>query len=232
MEHWLVERILVVEDEPSLRCVLVDLLNNNGYLAESVPSGFDAKDRIVNESFDLILLDLILPDTNGFEVCKYVRQRGISASVLMLTARDQTADKIRGLRIGADDYLTKPFDPEELLARIEALLRRGRRVENGSQDSYEFGEIKVNLKRGIVFRAADRVQLSEREFALLRYLIQRAGQVVTREQLLVDVWAYAPLTTTRTIDVHIALLRRKLERDPKKPELIVTVQSQGYRWQA
>lgn len=228
MEHWTPERILVVEDEPSLRVVLVDLLKDKGYTADSVDTGLDAKDRIINDGFDLVILDVILPDMDGFEVCKYVRQQGISTSVLMLTARDQTSDKIRGLRIGADDYLTKPFDPEELLARIEALLRR--KPENGSKYCYEFGEIKVNLKRGIVLRATERIRLSEREFALLRYLIERPGQVVTREQLLVDVWNYAPLVTTRTVDVHVALLRRKLERDPRKPNLIVTVQSQGYRF--
>jgi two-component system, OmpR family, alkaline phosphatase synthesis response regulator PhoP len=228
MEHWAIDRILVVEDEPSLRVVLVDLLKDKGYVADSVDTGFDAKERIIKDSFDLVIMDVMLPDTDGFEVCRYVREQGISTSLLMLTARDQTSDKVRGLRIGADDYLTKPFDPEELLARIEALLRR--RPEPGLKEYYDFGELKVNLKKGIVLRASERVQLSEREFTLLRYLIERSGQVVTRQQLLVDVWNYAPLVTTRTIDVHIGLLRRKLERDPKKPSLIVTVQNQGYRF--
>jgi two-component system alkaline phosphatase synthesis response regulator PhoP len=227
MQHWNQDRILVVEDESSLRVVLVDLLKDNGYTADSVDTGLHARDRILNEGFDLVIMDVMLPDTDGFEVCKSLRQQGVSTSVLMLTARDQTSDKIRGLRTGADDYLTKPFDPEELLARIEALLRR--RPENTSKHYCEFGEIRVNLKTGTVLRGAVRINLSEREFALLRYLIERAGQVVTREQLLVDVWKYAPLATTRTIDVHIGLLRRKLERDPKKPNLILTVQSQGYR---
>jgi two-component system, OmpR family, alkaline phosphatase synthesis response regulator PhoP len=228
MEHWSTDRILVVEDEPSLRVVLVDLLKDQGYAADSVDTGVDAKERIVKEGFDLVIMDVMLPDTDGFEVCQYVRNQGVSTSVLMLTARDQTSDKVRGLRIGADDYLTKPFDPEELVARIEALLRR--RPDTRSKEYCGFGEIKVNLRKGIVLRASERVQLSEREFALLRYLIERPGQVVTREQLLVDVWKYAPAVTTRTIDVHIGLLRRKLERDPKKPSLIVTVQNQGYRF--
>jgi len=229
MECWVLERVLIVEDEPSLRSVLADLLQGNRYSPETVESGLDARNRIVNDTFDLVLMDVMLPDTDGFEICKYIREQGIATPVLMLTARDQTSDKVRGLRIGADDYLTKPFDPEELLARIEALLRR--RSDNGSKNCCDFGEIKINLKRAVVFRGADRVRLSEREFALLRYLIERTGQVVTRQQLLVDVWAYAAQATTRTIDVHIGLLRRKLERDPRNPELIVTVQSQGYRFQ-
>ena len=227
-EPWTVNRILVVENEPSLRVVLEDLLKGNGYLAESVDTGRDAKHQISHKDFDLVIIDVILPDTDGFEVCKYVRNQGVSTPVLMLTARDATSDKVRGLRIGADDYLTKPFNPEELLARIEALLRR--RPETAHWKDYEFGEIKVNLKKGLVFRRNERIALSEREFGLLRYLIVRSGRVVTREQLLVDVWDYAPLATTRTIDVHIALLRQKLERDPKSPEFIVTVHSQGYRF--
>src|SRR5215510_56637 len=184
-EPWIVNRILVVEDEPSVRVVLEDLLKGNGYLAESVVTGRDAKHQIPHRDFDLVIMDVMLPDTDGFEVCKYVRQQGVSTPVLMLTARDATSDKVRGLRIGADDYLTKPFNPEELLARIEALLRR--RPETTRSEEYEFGEIKVNLKKGVVFRRGERISLSEREFALLRYLIVRAGRVVTREQLLVDV---------------------------------------------
>src|SRR5215468_2231088 len=215
MERCNSNRILVVEDEASLRLVLVDLLKGRGYAIDTVDAGKNVKGRIVTTNFDLVILDIMLPDTDGFAVCRGLRDEGISIPVLMLTARDQTSDKIRGLRLGADDYLTKPFDPEELLARIEALLRR--RSGNSSKDCFEFGAIKVNLKRRIVFRAADRVELSEREFALLHYLIERAGKVVTREQLLVDVWDYAAEAATRTIDVHIGILRRKLERDPKRP---------------
>jgi DNA-binding response OmpR family regulator len=225
---WTMNRILVVEDEPSLRVVLMDLLKGNGYIAESADTGRNAKHQIDHRDFDLLIMDVILPDTDGFEVCKYVRQQGVGSPILMLTARDGISDKVHGLRIGADDYLTKPFNPEELLARIEALLRRRPGVIRSH--FYEFGDVKVSLKRGIVLRDGERVSLSEREFALLRYLIMRAGQVVTRDQLLVDVWGYVPNATTRTIDVHIGLLRQKLERDPKNPEFIVTVHSQGYRF--
>lgn len=228
MERCNLNRILVVEDEASLRLVLVDLLKARGYAIDTVDTGKDVKGRIVTTNFDLVILDIMLPDTDGFDVCRGLRDEGISIPVLMLTARDQTSDKIRGLRIGADDYLTKPFDPEELLARIEALLRRTPRM--ATEDLYDFGEIHVNLKKAIVYRGRERVALSEREFALLRYLIERAGKVVTREELLVDVWKYAPVATTRTIDMHICQLRRKLERDPKSPSLIVTVQHQGYRF--
>ena len=228
MERCNSNRILVVEDEASLRLVLVDLLKGRGYAIDTVDTGKNVKGRIVTTNFDLVILDIMLPDMDGFDVCRGLRDEGISIPVLMLTARDQTSDKIRGLRIGADDYLTKPFDPEELLARIEVLLRRTPRM--ATEDLYDFGEIHVNLKKGIVYRGWERVALSEREFALLRYLIERAGKVVTREELLVDVWKYAPVATTRTIDMHISQLRRKLERNPKSPSLIVTVQHQGYRF--
>jgi two-component system alkaline phosphatase synthesis response regulator PhoP len=147
----------------------------------------------------------------------------------MLTARDQTSDKVQGLRTGADDYLAKPFDPGELLARIEALLRRAP-AQMHSDTWQEFGDIRLDLQIGRVFRAGAKVDLSERELALLRYLIERRGTVVSRDELLLNVWGYSTAPTTRTVDVHIAMLRQKLERDPKNPELIVTVHSQGYRF--
>src|SRR5215471_17707924 len=174
MERCNSNRILVVEDEASLRLVLVDLLKGRGYAIDTVDTGKNVKGRIVTTNFDLVILDIMLPDMDGFDVCRALRDEGISAPVLMLTARDATSDKIRGLRIGADDYLTKPFNPEELLARIEALLRR--RPDIARSEEYEFGEIKVNLKKGVVFRRGERIALSEREFALLRYLMVRAGQ--------------------------------------------------------
>ena len=222
-------RILLVEDEPALVITLTDMLQGEGYNVESSTNGSEAKNRILRESFDLVILDVMLPGMNGFDICKTVREQGYTMPILMLTARDQTRDKVQGLRTGADDYLAKPFDPHELLARLEALLRRAP-AQTRSSDWQEFGDIRLDLQIGRVFRAGEKVDLSERELALLRYLIERRGTVVSRDELLLKVWGYSTAPTTRTVDVHIAMLRQKLERDPKNPELIVTVHSQGYRF--
>ena len=222
-------RILLVEDEPALVITLTDMLKGEGYEVESSSNGREAKNRILREAFDLVILDVMLPGMNGFDICKAVREQGYTTPILMLTARDQTRDKVQGLRTGADDYLAKPFDPHELLARIEALLRRAPALTHSSEWQ-EFGDIRLDLQIGRVFRAGEKVDLSERELALLRYLIERRGTVVSRDELLLNVWGYSTAPTTRTVDVHIAMLRQKLERDPKNPELIVTVHSQGYRF--
>jgi two-component system alkaline phosphatase synthesis response regulator PhoP len=224
-----VARILLVEDEPALVITLTDMLRGERYEVESSTNGREAKNRILREAFDLVILDVMLPGMKGFEICKSVREQGYTVPILMLTARDQTRDKVQGLRTGADDYLAKPFDPHELLARIEALLRRAP-VQTHSIDWQEFGDIRLDLQIGRVFRGGEKVDLSERELALLRYLIERRGTVVSRDELLLNVWGYSTAPTTRTVDVHIAMLRQKLERDPKNPELIVTVHSQGYRF--
>ena len=223
--------ILLVEDEPGLVITLTDMLKGEGYLVESSTNGLEAKDRIGRGTFDLVILDVMLPGMNGFDVCKRVREQGYAVPILMLTARDRTSDKVHGLRTGADDYLAKPFDPHELLARVEALLRRVP-AQNRSGDWQEFGDIRLDLQIGRVFRSGRKLDLSEREVALLRYLIERRGTVVSRDELLLNVWGYTNAPTTRTIDVHIATLRQKLERDPRNPELIVTVHSQGYRFTA
>ena len=222
-------RIFLVEDEPGLVITLTDMLKGEGYRVESSTNGIEARDRISKETFDLVILDVMLPGMNGFEVCKSVREQGYSVPILMLTARDQTKDKVRGLRTGADDYLSKPFDPHELLARIEALLRRVP-SQGRSSDWQEFGDIRLDLEIGRVFRSGQKVDLSERELALLKYLIERRGTVISRDELLLNVWGYTTAPTTRTVDVHIAMLRQKLESDPRNPELIVTVHSQGYRF--
>jgi two-component system alkaline phosphatase synthesis response regulator PhoP len=222
-------RILLVEDEPALVITLTDMLKGEGYEVDSSSNGSEARNRILRETFDLVILDVMLPGMNGFDICKAVREQGHSLPILMLTARDQTRDKVQGLRTGADDYLAKPFDPHELLARIEALLRRAP-AQTRSSDWQEFGDVRLDLQIGRVFRAGEKVDLSERELALLRYLIERRGTVVSRDELLLNVWGYSTAPTTRTVDVHIAMLRQKLERDPKNPELIVTVHSQGYRF--
>jgi two-component system alkaline phosphatase synthesis response regulator PhoP len=219
-----------VEDEPSLVLTLTDILKGEGYHVEHADDGVTAKSMIDSDPFEVILLDVMLPGMNGFDLCRSVRQSGNSTPILMLTARGQTKDRIEGLKIGADDYLPKPFDPAELLARIHALLRRSAARTQTESNWFRFGDISVDLAHARVFRSGERVTLSDREFALLRYLIDRRGNAVSRDQLLVDVWGYNAAASTRTIDVHIAWLRQKLEPDPKNPEFILTVHLQGYRF--
>jgi two-component system alkaline phosphatase synthesis response regulator PhoP len=223
-------RILLVEDEPSLVVTLSDMLKSEDYEVECAVDGVAANERIVKDEFNLILLDVVLPGMNGFEICRNIRQRGISTPVLILTARGQTSDKVEGLKIGADDYLPKPFEPAELLARIHALLRRSAVRMRTESNWFTFGPISVDLAHARVFRGGERILLSDREFALLQYLIDHRGSPVSRERLLLDVWGYNAAISTRTIDVHIALLRQKLEADPKNPEFILTVHMQGYRF--
>jgi two-component system alkaline phosphatase synthesis response regulator PhoP len=225
-------RLLLVEDEPALAGAIEDMLKGENYLVERADDGILAKDRILRERYDLIVLDVMLPGMDGFEVCDRVRKEGISTPILILTARGQTSDKVHGLQIGADDYLAKPFDPTELLARIQALLRRSAAETDSTAVAawFKFGDVTVDFAKERVYRGATRVDFSEREYSVLKYLIDRRGTTVPRDRLLTDVWGYSGSTVTRTVDVHIALLRQKLERDPKCPEFIHTVHMQGYRF--
>jgi two-component system alkaline phosphatase synthesis response regulator PhoP len=187
-------------------------------------------ERASTEPFDLLILDVMLPRKNGFDVCRELREQGFSMPILMLTARGQTADKVQGLKIGADDYLTKPFDMLELLARIEALLRRPPAPAAGNQAV--FGDIRVDQKSTEVTRAGEHVQLSALEFQLLCYFIEHRGETLSRQKLLNEVWGYRAVQSTRTVDVHVAWLRQKLEPDAKRPQYILTVHGIGYKFQA
>lgn len=225
-----VSRILLVEDEPGLLLTLTDRLISQGYEVESESDGEAGLARAMppNEPFDLILLDVMLPKKNGFEVCRYLRRERNLTPILMLTAKGQLADKVSGLQLGADDYLTKPFEMPELLARVEALLRRAP-VRPGPQ-LYQFGSVKVDWKNATVTRAGQPVELSAREFQLLKYLIEHRGQNIPREDLLSKVWGYDTQMNTRTVDVHMVWLRQKLEENPRYPEYIVTIRGFGYRF--
>ena len=223
-------RILVVEDEESLVITLRDRLTSEGYVVDSIGDGDGAVDRIMKEKFDLILLDVSLPRRNGFDVCRDVRQRGIQTPILMLTARGQVIDRVLGLKLGADDYLTKPFDFAELLARVEALLRRARTLSGTASDSYAFGPIRINFRAAEVLREGQPVELSGLEFKLLRYFVEHRGALLTRDELLEKVWGYEAMPVTRTVDVHVASLRQKLEPNPSTPEFIVTVHGLGYKF--
>jgi two-component system alkaline phosphatase synthesis response regulator PhoP len=225
-------RILLVEDEPGLVLTLTDRLSKEGYTVESVSDGPAGLKRGATGSFDLIILDVMLPYSNGLDVCRDLRQRSIKTPILMLTAKGQLVDKVVGLKLGADDYLTKPFEMMELLARIEALLRRasGSTLRQANEASYEFGPIRVDLRSTQVFRDGDLVELSAREFKLLRYFIEHRGATLSRDELLNAVWGYDAMPFTRTVDVHVAWLRQKLEPNPRHPQFIVTVHGLGYRF--
>ena len=223
-------RILVVEDAEDLAIVLRDRFRREGCSVETVPDGESALRAAEQNRHDLILLDVKLPGISGFDVCRELRQRNDATPILMLTARSETVDKIVGLQLGADDYVTKPFDMGELVARVEALLRRtsyGCRVSEGR---LTFGDIEVDLPGAEVRRGGVRLDLTAREFLLLRHLIENRGVVQSRDALLKAVWNYDSGLTTRTLDVHIAWLRQKLEEEPSRPRHIVTVRGLGYKF--
>ena len=222
------ESILLVEDEAALRATLGDRLRGEGYVVDTAVDGFEAVDKAANLPFDLIILDLMLPSRSGFDVCRDIRQAGMATPILILTARDQTTDKVVGLKLGADDYVTKPFEAAELIARIEVLLRRVP-IRTG-QAIHELGSIIVDVKQSKVTRAGKPVYVTGREFQLLRYFIERPGTTIPRKELLQAVWGYVADSLTRTVDAHVASLRQKLEENPKRPELIVTVSGTGYKF--
>jgi two-component system alkaline phosphatase synthesis response regulator PhoP len=223
-------KILLVEDEPGLVLTLTDRLVSEGYSVVAVSDGETALDLTDGESFDVIILDVMLPGKNGFDVCRDLRQRGNQTPVLMLTARSEVVDKVVGLKIGADDYLTKPFEMMELLARIEALLRRVPDRKGESVDSYRFGDVRIDFRRAEVTRADEPVELSALEFKLLRYFIENRGAAISRDELLDKVWGYDAMPYSRTVDVHVSWLRQKLEPNPTHPQYILTVHRQGYKF--
>jgi two-component system alkaline phosphatase synthesis response regulator PhoP len=223
-------RVLLVEDEPGLRLTLTDRLRAEGYLVDTAADGEGAIACAAGGAYDLIVLDVMLPRMNGFDVCRTLRHRGIATPVLMLTARGQVADKVVGLKLGADDYLTKPFETIELMARLEALLRRRPQGPRPGGETYRFGSIVVDFRRAEVTRDGRAVELSAREFKLLKHFIEHRGDTLTRDALLADVWGYDETPLTRTVDVHVAGLRQKLEANPRSPAFILTVHGLGYKF--
>jgi two-component system, OmpR family, alkaline phosphatase synthesis response regulator PhoP len=225
------EQILLVEDEEDLRMTLTDRLKAEGYALDTAADGEEGLSKAVDGAYDLIVLDVMLPKKNGFDVCRDIRKAGIITPIIMLTARGQLVDKVLGLKIGADDYLTKPFEVLELLARIEAQIRRGT-VQPKDAEVLQFGPLRIDLKGTTVFRNSTVVPLSAREYRLLRYFAHNPGTTLSREVLLKEVWGYSEETFTRTVDVHVGSLRQKLEKDPKQPALIITVPGLGYKFVA
>jgi two-component system alkaline phosphatase synthesis response regulator PhoP len=224
-----VTRILLIEDEAGLVLTLTDRLTNEGYAVESAADGESGLERASQEAFDLVILDLMLPRMSGFDVCRELRRRGITTPVIMLTARGQVVDKVVGLKLGADDYVTKPFEMAELLARVEARLRRAPAAPHPA-GGHAFGDLVVDFRKAEALRDGVPIELSAREFQLLRYFVEHRGATLTREELLNEVWGYHAMPSTRTVDVHVAWLRQKIEPNPKHPQFILTVHGMGYKF--
>jgi two-component system alkaline phosphatase synthesis response regulator PhoP len=227
-----VPRLLLVEDEPGLVLTLTDRLIAEGYDVESATDAPTGLETATGGGFDAILLDVMLPGGNGLDVCRTLRQRGVQTPILMLTAKGQVIDKVVGLKLGADDYLVKPFEMAELLARVEALLRRSVATPPAALtgDVYRFGDISVDFRKAEVVKAGQPLEVSAREFKLLRYFVEHRGAALTRDELLNEVWGYNAMPSTRTVDVHVAWLRQKLEDNPRHPQYILTVHGLGYKF--
>ena len=221
-------RILIVDDEPEMVRGLEDNLRFEGYQTISAGDGRRGVELALTEAPDLVLLDVMMPGMSGWDVCRELRTKGLDVPVIMLSARGEEADRVQGLELGADDYVTKPFGLRELLARIRAVLRRpGARQK---VQEFAFGDVRVHLRGRQVYKGGREVKLTRKEFDLLCYLVEHRGDVITRDQLLDEVWGYDRYPTTRTVDTHILRLRQKFEDDPEHPRFILTVHGQGYRF--
>ncbi len=222
------ESILLIEDEQALRTTLGDRLRAEKYVVDTASNGNEGFDKASSNPFDLIIMDLMLPGRSGLDVCRDLRAAGMATPIMILTVRNETVDKVVGLKLGADDYVTKPFEASELLARVEVLLRRA--PMHGGQGVYDFGSFRMDVRDSQVTRDGKPVYLTSREFQLLRYLVERSGSTVPRGELLRSVWGYNADVFTRTVDTHLFSLRKKLEENPKSPELFLTVSGVGYKF--
>jgi len=220
-------RILVVEDDPAMSVALRDGFEYEKYNVDMAGDGEEALRHATGGDYDLIVLDVMLPKMSGLDVCRELRKNGSQTPVIMLTARGQEIDKIVGLRVGADDYVTKPFSFMELLARVEAVLRR---TSRNAASEVAFGEVTLDFNCYKATRKGDMIDLTPREFTILRYLIDHANEVVSREALLDNVWGYDTSALSRTVDTHIARLRQKIENVPGEPKHLITVHRVGYRF--
>jgi two-component system alkaline phosphatase synthesis response regulator PhoP len=225
-------RILLIEDEPGLVLTVTDLLVGEGYEVASEQDGDAGLRTALEGSFDALVLDVMLPRKSGFDVCRELRQKGIDTPILMLTARGQVIDRVVGLKLGADDYLTKPFAPAELLARLEALIRRIHKENRVQVETFEFANVVVDFRRAEVIRGGRPISLAGKELQLLRYLIDNRERVVPREEIMRKVWEYSSDASSRTIDTHVAWLRQKLEENAQSPRHIQTIRGKGYRFTA
>lgn len=223
-------RILLVEDSASLALGICDRLRSEGYEVEVVGDGDLGFAAASSHSFDLLVLDIMLPGRSGFDVCRDLRREGVETPILMLTARGEIVDRVLGLKLGADDYLTKPFDMLELVARVEALLRRAKTLSPEAGEGLRFGEILIDFRKAVVTRGSEVVELSALEYKLLHFFVEHRGELLSRDRLLDEVWGYDSSVYSRTVDQHVAALRRKLEDVPSRPNFILTVHGMGYRF--
>ena len=222
------KRILVVEDEPGIAFGLQLDLKTEGYDVEIESDGEKALHRAQKDAFDLILLDVMLPGKDGFEVCRELRRGGSKTPIILLTAKAQEAEKVMGLDLGADDYVTKPFSPRELRARVKAALRR---TAESEPETYRFGDSEVDFARCEVRRAGKPVEMTALEFKLLAAFVRNPGRVLSREQLLDQVWGRGTFVTDRVVDNHVVTLRKKIEPEPARPQYLVSVRGMGYRFE-
>jgi DNA-binding response OmpR family regulator len=229
VEERATAKILIVEDEPNMVAGLRDNFEFEGYTVITARDGVEGLQRALDESPDLVVLDVMMPRMSGLEVCKQLRAKRGSIPIIMLTARGQEVDKVVGLELGADDYVTKPFSIRELLARVKAVLRRTAVVPK-DMDQHSFADIEVDLKRCRVLKSGKAIEISSKEFELLKYFICHSGEILSRDRLLEEVWGYDNYPTTRTVDTHLVRLRQKLEPDPEQPQYFLTVHGTGYRF--
>lgn len=223
-------KILVIEDEPDMLTILRDNLELEGYRVDMAKTGEDGLKLALRDSPDVILLDIMLPGMSGYDVCRNLRSRGVKTPVILITARNSEMDRVAGLDLGADDYVGKPFNIGEVLARVRVQIRHGRDQEPQRRDEFRFGNVVVDVRRQVVKRAGKRVEMTSREFQLLSYFILHQGELVTRDQLLIDVWGYSHPPLTRAVDNFVFKLRSKLEADPQRPRYFLTAYGTGYRF--
>lgn len=223
------KKILIIEDDPAIRAGIKEAFINEGYNVSEADSGDKGFDLAQKNNFDLLILDLILPGKDGIEICKDLRSEGVKTPIIMVTSRKEEIDKILGLEIGADDYVTKPFSIRELLARVKALIRRST-YEPGDIEEVAFADLKINFKKQEMLKGANSVRLSATEYRILHYFIDHEGEVISRDKFLDEVWGYDSYPTTRTVDNYILSLRKKIEDDPANPKHLLTAHKVGYKF--
>lgn len=223
------KQILIIEDDPAIRIGMKETLTSEGYSVQEAETGIKGFEIASQKNFDLILLDLILPGKDGLEICRDLRNNGVKTPIVMVTSRKEEIDKILGLEIGADDYVTKPFSIRELLARVKALIRRST-FETGETEEVNFADLNINFKKQEMLKGNKPVRLSATEYRILHYFISHEGEVISRDKFLDEVWGYDSFPTTRTVDNYILSLRKKIEDDPANPKHLLTIHKVGYKF--